>query len=594
VVLQDGYSDRVRSRKVNMALMIPSSVHDDCKSSAERRLFGRFKTELPDAYTVLHSLGVARHNKKLVAEIDFVVLSPRGILCIEVKGGRISHHSGTWTYTDRYGNRHDKRESPFEQVRSAMFGLIKNLRGQFSVPSPQLDAIIGHVVIFPDAQFTVPSPEWDLERVIDCNAIYQPMDELISEQYDYSASEIKRTRNRTCRDMTKDQLSQLLSYIRPDFDLVRSLSSTIGESHQSLLRLTNEQYEIFENLNDNERIKVYGGAGTGKTLLAVEKARRMAKAGQRVIYLCYNKLLANHVATVLSETEAGANVEVSNLHDYAAKIIDQAGMTRNLKAYEGHELFTKGIPEQFGQAFVEVFDKPPFDLLIVDEGQDLKSNAYIRMIDWLIEGGMMDGNWIWFEDSQQNIFRPGESSEGQATLDKYRPAKKKLNKNCRNTKPISAFTSKTTSMAAQKCLVDSDILVTPLFYTGEVHQRRLIEKTVTGILSGGVDPTDIVILSRYKKKKSALKGIESLGGFPLVHFETATKSKKILRYSTIQKFKGLEAKVVIVTDVTDLKSDVHKVLNYVAFTRPTSCLEVLMHEGLKGTYEGLEGNGFGV
>ena len=138
--------------------------------------------------------------------------------------------------------------------------------------------------------------------------------------------------------------------------------------------------------------------------------------------------------------------------------------------------------------------------------------------------------------------------------------------------------STTTQDIAVHSLVDSDIPVAPLFYTGDVHNS---------ILSGGVDPWDIVILSRYRKKKSALKGVQSIGGIPLVHFEDAKGDKSALRYSTIQKFKGLEAKVVIVTDVTDLKSEFHKVLNYVAFTRPTSCLEVLMHEDLKGTYEGM-------
>ncbi|RLC28030.1 MAG: hypothetical protein DRH37_10030, partial [Deltaproteobacteria bacterium] len=189
-----------------MAVMIPLSVHVDCKSSAEKRLFSRLKNELDDSYTVLHSLGVPKHNTKLVAELDFVVLSPRGILCLEVKGGRISHRAGSWTYTNRFGKRHDKRESPFDQVRSAMFALIKNLKTKFTVPSPQMDAVIGHAVVFPDAQFTVPSPEWDLNRVIDCNSIYKPMAELIDEQYDHSAAEVKRVHHRTCRDMTTDQV----------------------------------------------------------------------------------------------------------------------------------------------------------------------------------------------------------------------------------------------------------------------------------------------------------------------------------------------------------------------------------------------------
>jgi hypothetical protein len=262
-------------------------------------------------------------------------------------------------------------------------------------------------------------------------------------------------------------------------------------------------------------------------------------------------------------------------------------MSDDLKAFDGQEVFTKGIPEVFPKAFVELHDEPPFDLLIIDEGQDLKSKTYIGMVDWLIAGGMKDGNWIWFEDSQQNIFRPGEVCEGQATLDDYRPAKKRLTKNCRNTRPISAFTSKTTSMEVQKCLVDCDLVVSPRFYKGAEHQRRLLAKTVTRLLGGGIDPEDIVILSRYTKPKSVLSGLNDIGGSPLVHWENGKANDRSIRYSTIHKFKGLEAKVVIVADINDIESDAMRSLNYVAFSRPTSCLEALMHEDLRGTYEGM-------
>ena len=173
----------LQDRGVNMATMIPSSVHDDCKSNAERRLFSRLKNELPDSYTVFHSLGIAKHNKKLVAEIDFVIVGNKGILCLEVKGGRISQKSGVWSYTDRYGKVHKKGESPFNQARTAMFGLIASIKSKFKVPSPQAGAAIGYAVVFPDAQFTVESPEWDLKK----SSITLPVNCALSSFQPYSS-----------------------------------------------------------------------------------------------------------------------------------------------------------------------------------------------------------------------------------------------------------------------------------------------------------------------------------------------------------------------------------------------------------------------
>ena len=70
-----------------MARMIPSQLPTDCKSPGERSLFPRFKND-PDTagWIVLHSLGVAKHPKRIEGELDFVVIVPgAGILCLEVK-----------------------------------------------------------------------------------------------------------------------------------------------------------------------------------------------------------------------------------------------------------------------------------------------------------------------------------------------------------------------------------------------------------------------------------------------------------------------------------------------------------------------------
>ena len=45
-------------------------------------------------------------------------------------------------------------------------------------------------------------------------------------------------------------------------------------------------------LRQQRRLKVIGGAGTGKTWLALEQARHLAAGGERVALVCYSRGLA--------------------------------------------------------------------------------------------------------------------------------------------------------------------------------------------------------------------------------------------------------------------------------------------------------------
>ncbi|MFC2156508.1 nuclease-related domain-containing protein [Acidobacteriota bacterium] len=178
-----------------MALMIPDFIHKDCRSNAERKLFDRFKTELSDNYIVLHSYGISRHHKKVSSEIDFIILSPRGILCIEVKGGRIDYDRGVWYFTDRFGEMYAKKESPFEQVRSNMFALRRSIFSRFGSDSVYTRIILGDSVFFTDVDFHIESPEWDLNRLIDNNVLNNNLEKIVESQFDYSEKEIRRLKN---------------------------------------------------------------------------------------------------------------------------------------------------------------------------------------------------------------------------------------------------------------------------------------------------------------------------------------------------------------------------------------------------------------
>ena len=93
-----------------MAIMIPSVISPEVKSNAERKIFEWFQNAPgTDKWIVLHSLGIATHNKVIYGETDFLVLAPKlGIFAIEVKGGRVRRENGIWYFTNRYGKTNSK------------------------------------------------------------------------------------------------------------------------------------------------------------------------------------------------------------------------------------------------------------------------------------------------------------------------------------------------------------------------------------------------------------------------------------------------------------------------------------------------------
>lgn len=566
-----------------MARMIPDYIHPDCPSNAEKKLFERFHLELSDSYTVLHSLALAEHAYKLRAEIDFVIVGRKGLLCVEVKGGRIRHENGIWSFIDRFDKVHYRRESPFQQASSAMFSLRKSIRKKFGTRSAQATTATGYCVIFPDQQFTVSSPEWDLRRAVDARNIHRPLQELIEEQLLYAADETLRTSGKSCGTMSGAQKELLVQFLRPDFDLVPSVSTIIRNCNDELLRLTEEQYFILDMINGNERTIVSGGAGTGKTLLATEKARRASSRGEKVLLLCYNRLLATHLRKILrTDQSGGLSAEVYTLHGYAHKVIEQAGLADELSASGGHKVFFEEYPDVFARAFIETFDQAPFDFMIVDEGQDLRARGYLSMMDWLVEGGLRSGRWLWLEDSQQNIFLPPGSRTASAILEQGKPARFQLTRNCRNTRPIGLFNSLATASDRQDYLVDSPLRVIPRYYRSKKHEFSLLENTTARLLGDGLEPDEIIFLSPHVVENTVLAGKTSLSGIRLLPYErNESHSAPCLRHSTIQSFKGLEAVAVIVTDLVDLSSAEARALNYVAFSRPTSYLEVLIDEKAK-------------
>src|SRR5580704_9698096 len=116
-----------------MAKMFPPEFDASSPSSAERHIFNLLKNDTHTSnWLVLHSLGLSRRPSGPYGEIDFVVIIPgEGLICLEVKGGRVSCESGVWKTTDRFGSTSSLKKSPMMQAREAMFALRKQLETHF-------------------------------------------------------------------------------------------------------------------------------------------------------------------------------------------------------------------------------------------------------------------------------------------------------------------------------------------------------------------------------------------------------------------------------------------------------------------------------
>lgn len=113
-----------------MSRMLPSVISPEVSSNAERKIFEWFRDASgTENWIVLHSLGIANHNKTIYGETDFFVLAPYlGLYAIEVKGGRVKRKNGIWYFTNKYGKTGQKERGPFDQARDSAFSIIEALK----------------------------------------------------------------------------------------------------------------------------------------------------------------------------------------------------------------------------------------------------------------------------------------------------------------------------------------------------------------------------------------------------------------------------------------------------------------------------------
>ena len=559
-----------------MARTVPEFIDTGCKSSAEKKLFDKFKNELGDDYCVLHSLGVARHKYKPYSEADFVVVGSRGVVVFEVKGGRIERRDGRWFFRDRYGEIHSRLESPMRQASSVAVALRNSVVDHFGSSSPQARAAFGSATFFPDIEFSEPSPEYDLRKVYDLNAWKRPISEVLEQAVAYTREEVERITRKSPAILSPGQMAELLQFLRGDFELVPSLKTSLERNEEEMLRLAPQQFSILDSLSKNPRVVIEGGAGTGKTLLAMECARRHAEQGRRVLFVCFNRLLADHLDGIVARRGIGDKVSVDTLHGHSSTILKEAGVVNGgaaesdnkspqklLQLFEAHPSATGGFK--------------PWDVLLVDEGQDIADEeTFIPLLEKFFHGGFAQGRWAWFEDPRQSIFSQKGGKKFEPS--RFNPVFFELGMNWRNTEEIAMFTSVSTSLPAPQVagLKGPRVEKTVCDSTSALNK---LENIVQKILDGGIRPCEIVLLTGGSEQEAVFTKSSRLAGHKIERLISGRPSNpEAIKSSSIYRFKGLESPVVILTDVADLSSPQGRAAAYVGMSRAKLLLHVFLSQ----------------
>ena len=548
-----------------MVTFIPPYMGEEIKSNAERKMYDVLQELNLKNACVLHSLGLPRHRSKIYGEIDFVVVCERGVACLEIKGGRVECRDGQWTFIDRYGTERVKPEGPFAQVTGNMFSLRDILKKRFEGNPHMKNILMASGVVFPDITFHSDSQEIIPEIIYDRTT--EDISEYMNQVFDYW----QQRQHREPSKLSPSDIREVVQFLRADFCFIPSLNDRLEQVEQKLVRLTKEQAQLMQALGMNDHLIVEGGAGTGKTLLAAEFARRQLEQGARVLYLTYNKNLAHHVMRSLPETD---QLKVVNIHALFGEYVpvDVEELQKDPQKY-----FAQILPERFYDYISEKQSTDPdaadmqYDLLIMDEGQDILKPLYLYSLDCLLKGGLDHGKWAVFYDEKQNIYNP-EYQDGMDILRSYSHTKFRLFVNCRNTVQIGTYSAKASGVTFAEFMRENGEEVGKISYEDEKDFGGKIKEIMKTLREGKVSPGDITFLSPKKYQNSKLAALKLTVNELRDDFKP---DPSVPVFATIQGFKGLDAKVVILCDVEALRRETFSQYIYLAGTRARTLLYIV-------------------
>ena len=509
-------------------------------------------SELSDEFTIFHSVRWAKYWNRWRTtwrENDFLIFNKKfGALVLEVKGGDIVCHGNVFTQINSMTGEQnelnpDKRNDPMSQAidgiyhyRNLLDEITPGLSDRFPIEAAVWfssceigDNIDNFPLRYREAKGAILGNESFSEGV---NAIYKIFD-FYGSQYKVNISD--------------EEYDSIINIIASDFDLISESSMTNEELEYKFLKLTNEQLGLLDYISEQETATIQGVAGTGKTLIAKEAAKRFGMEGRKVLFLCFNRYLFKYLQNKY-ELE---NVTFYNLHSFIAKY--RPGSDTSTIEKRKNEL------NKIDYSLIE------YDDIIIDEGQDFVNDEIIYFKNYITK---KKGHFYIFYDKNQLLTTssvPQWIQESECKL--------KLCKNCRNTYDIAVTSYNILDIEADKnhSMKIKGIQPTISFTDGNISEK--VNKLIDHYFENeAYELSDIVILSLKTLENTALQDAVK---YRVVYNE---KEDGAILLTTSSKFKGLESKVVIVIDIdkSSFAEDQCRRNFYVACSRASQRLSLIV------------------
>lgn len=505
---------------------------------SEREVWLALRDQLPAEAYLLASLYIEDPDKGPM-EADLVVVWPgQGVAVIEVKGGHVTiTGDGEWRQNDRTGQR---SIDPFGQAKRVQYALHKWIERKLDLPPMRTAAM----VVLPHSFIT-----GEVDRIGEPRA-------NIADRVDMAtlADKVKAAVTRVVtgpQPPSQSQAQRLAESLRRgvlDPNNLQMMGHLVVDRYTQVENLVRSQEQLLENLRLLNRFEVRGAAGTGKTALALAQARRLSRQGQRVLLLCYTRLLARDLRR---RTEGWPHDErpavVKTFHNLAFEWHRQSPQSEDPDFWEFRSAAL--LKEQALAANVS----EKFDAVVIDEAQDFGNEWW-----WAVKALLRDpehGGIYAFGDDDQRIFnREGTRALGLVPVC--------LTTNLRNTKPIAV--SAASMIENPPRLLDFD--GAPVIFI-ECPRDEAVDHADSMIehLFDDWEPQNIVLLTTGARHPVEVEHAQQDPTGEL-HERSLWDTSDVF-YATTMKFKGLERPAAVIAVNGFLPHQRPEEVLYVALTR---------------------------
>jgi hypothetical protein len=331
-------------------------------------------------------------------------------------------------------------------------------------------------------------------------------------------------------------MGALLARLRPNFEAHIPLGRQALHIDRQIKRFTDEQLHRLDEFEENKRIICRGGAGTGKTFLAIEAAKRESAAGRSVLMVARSPLFAERLRTDVSQL-LGVKVWT-----YAKGSLPAPDST--------------------------------FDVLIVDEGQDLLCMDFIDAANQVLQDGLERGRWLWFMDDQNQagLYEDTDRAVLDLLRDQCGAALQRLRVNCRNTENIVAFTRTMTGADVGEAKVCGKGLPVEHDFVQPGDEMSALNRCLSKLRQDpDIPKRDVVVLVVEPLRHAEVS--RSVGGGIAVH--------------SVREFKGCEANWVVVVGFPDSIASTRDIAVelYTAVTRSRIGVWIILPERLQPSWD---------